>query len=246
MSRIHVLFKKEDIDPAFIRGKVAVVFDVLFATSTITAALAEGAKGVFPVLDHVQAKEKAKSLHLPHILAGEDEGRILEGFHPPLHSYLKPFLEDNYVVLSTTNGTVALQRSLQADALYAASLLNAKRMAEHLNVRHQNDSLVLVCSGSSGRFTLEDFYGVGALVSELLNNGSWDLSDGARAALGFYKGNDRSNADVLAECKIGALLLSLGMKRKEIEFVAQESLFRTIPFYDPGRGYLREADDESS
>ena len=60
MGKIEVIFKKEDIDPASMKGKIAVVFDVLFATSTITAALADGAKGVFPVLDHVQARKKPR------------------------------------------------------------------------------------------------------------------------------------------------------------------------------------------
>ena len=47
MAKIHVLLKKEELDGQRLAGKV-VVLDVLFATSSIVAALANGAKEVVP------------------------------------------------------------------------------------------------------------------------------------------------------------------------------------------------------
>ena len=41
--KVHVLFRKEDLDHERLEGKVAIVLDVLFATSTIITALANGA-----------------------------------------------------------------------------------------------------------------------------------------------------------------------------------------------------------
>jgi 2-phosphosulfolactate phosphatase len=41
--------KKEEIDGRKMQGKIAIVFDVLLATSTITMALVDGAKSVIPV-----------------------------------------------------------------------------------------------------------------------------------------------------------------------------------------------------
>ena len=40
--KVHVLFSKEDLDHQRLEGKVAVVLDVLFATSTIINAFAAG------------------------------------------------------------------------------------------------------------------------------------------------------------------------------------------------------------
>ena len=34
-DKIHVLFRKEDIDPSKMTGKIVVVLDILFATTTI-------------------------------------------------------------------------------------------------------------------------------------------------------------------------------------------------------------------
>ena len=44
--KVHVLFSKEDLDHERLEGKVAVVLDVLFATSTIINAFAAGATEV--------------------------------------------------------------------------------------------------------------------------------------------------------------------------------------------------------
>jgi len=51
MAKIHVLMKKEDLDGERLPGKVVVVLDVLFATSSIVTALAHGAVEVIPTLD---------------------------------------------------------------------------------------------------------------------------------------------------------------------------------------------------
>jgi len=245
MGDIHVIFKKEDIKEELMVGKVAIVFDVLFATTTITAALADGASSVIPVYDVAHAEERAKNFSEPYILAGEDQGQVIEGFHHPLRTHLQPVVKGKHVILSTTNGTVALQRSSQADHLYASSLLNNPAMAAFLSERHENDTIMLVCSGSSGHYTLEDFYGAGSLIHYLQKQGDWNLSDAALTAWLFYKGNHLSEADLLCESRIGRILLKAGLNRKEIEFAASEGLFHTIPTYDPISGQLKEGDYES-
>jgi 2-phosphosulfolactate phosphatase len=49
--KVHVLFRKEDLDDLRVEGKVIVVLDILFATSTIVAALAHGANDIIPTMD---------------------------------------------------------------------------------------------------------------------------------------------------------------------------------------------------
>ena len=46
--KIHVLLKKEELDGQRLPGKIVVVLDILFATSSIVAALANGAQEVVP------------------------------------------------------------------------------------------------------------------------------------------------------------------------------------------------------
>ena len=60
--KVHVLYRKEDLDGVRVEGKVVVVLDVLFATSTIIHALASGASDVIPTMDEWGARACAAEL----------------------------------------------------------------------------------------------------------------------------------------------------------------------------------------
>lgn len=63
MTKVHVVLRKEDIDEtALADAKVAVVFDILLATSSITAALAAGARSVIPVYNAAEAEQVGRRL----------------------------------------------------------------------------------------------------------------------------------------------------------------------------------------
>ena len=49
--KVHVLFRRQDIDMVKLEGKVAVVLDVLFATTTMVTALGHGASRLIPTLN---------------------------------------------------------------------------------------------------------------------------------------------------------------------------------------------------
>ncbi|WP_226584854.1 2-phosphosulfolactate phosphatase [Halobacillus litoralis] len=244
-GKIQVIFKKEDIKPDLLEGKVAVVFDILFATSTITAAIAHGAVSVIPVFSAEQAREKAAQFTQPYLMAGEDRGRTIEGFHPPLHTHISPLIQGKHLILTTTNGTVALTQANKSANLYASSLLNNPAMAKHLYQKHKHETIVLICSGSSGSYTMEDFYGAGSLISFMQELGDWELSDAAATAFHFYE-SSRSSKQLLTNCRIGQLLMNYGVDQREIEFAAQEGVFDTVLVYDPEEGQIKEGHYASS
>ncbi|MBX0359269.1 2-phosphosulfolactate phosphatase [Halobacillus sp. Nhm2S1] len=245
MGAIQVIFKKEDIQPEKLKGKVVVVFDVLFATSTITAAIADGASSVIPVFSPDEARKLAEQFEDPFIMAGEDKGRGIDGFEPPLRTNLKSIIQNKHLFLTTTNGTVALHQSTQASSLYAASLLNNPAMAAHMADLHQGEDIVLVCAGSSGKYTVEDFYGVGSLIYHMQKRDRWELSDAAVTALGFYEGSGPAK-ELLRNCRIGKLLVKAGLDPKEIDFAAEEGLFDSILTYDRESGQIKEGKNATS
>ena len=57
--KVHVLGKKEELDSVRLPGKVVVVLDIIFATTTMVTALAHGAKEIVPVLDEKAARARA-------------------------------------------------------------------------------------------------------------------------------------------------------------------------------------------
>ncbi|AMX84203.1 2-phosphosulfolactate phosphatase [Geobacillus subterraneus] len=239
ITKVHVVLRKEDIDEtALADGKVAVVFDILLATSSITAALAAGARSVVPVYSAAEAEEVGR--RLPdggYELAGESEGRTITGFHPPTPLFLQTVCPGKTVILSTTNGTVALRKAMKARAVYAASLLNSPAVGEHICRAHQNETIIVICSGSSGRFCLEDFYGAGYFVHCLIEQGitAAELSDSAMAAWLFYRqyGGEGKAKEVLSSSRVGRWMAACGLE-KEIDYINRHGALSVIPKLEPG------------
>jgi 2-phosphosulfolactate phosphatase len=228
MAKIHVLLKKEELDGQRLPGKVVVVLDVLFATSSIVAALANGAAEVLPALNGDAALAAAAG-RAPgsYLLSGELNAVTLEGFsHPTPMALLQEKLVGKTVIYSTTNGTVAIGKSREADHVYAAALLNGEAMVAHVERTHPDETVLIVCSGSADNFNLEDFYGAGYLVSLFGRRpGAHELTDAAMAARLLH---DHCEAmECLVASRVGRMMLARGLEH-EVKFAAQKSRFGVV------------------
>ncbi len=234
--KVHVLTKREELDSVRTAGKVVVVLDVLFATSTMVAALANGAEEVLPVSGEAAARAEAASCAPGcFVLSGELMAETLPGFaHPAPLALLEHGVRGKKLIYSTTNGTVALRQATGAARVYCGALLNAGALAEHLARSHSGDTLLLVCSGSANNFNLEDFVGAGALVARLerLLGPAADFSDAAKAALSVYRAARLPQA--LLDCRVGRLMTSRGLAH-EVEFACREDAYAVVPALEGGR-----------
>jgi len=206
----------------------------------MTAVLEDGAESVLPVLDWDEANEKASMLPKgSFIKAGEYEGRTIEGFLEPYPSELKTEVVGKTVILSTTNGTVATRRSESAKTLFAASLLNGKAVSEAIIREWEDETVVLICSGSHGHFCLEDFYGAGYLIDCLLMTEKVELTDSAQAARLFYQAYKNEGFSILRDSRVGEMLAAYGFEH-EVEFVAQKSVSSVVPVWRDGKMVVLE------
>src|SRR4029077_10342847 len=164
--KIHVLTKKEELDSVRVPGKVVIVLDIIFATTTMVSALAHGATEVLPVLDEASARARAKDLPPgSFVLSGELYAETLAGFvHPAPLALVQHGVKDKAVIYSTTNGTVAMTLAAGAARVYCGALLNAARLGEHVCSQHSGETVLIVCAGSANNFNLEDFHGAGYFV----------------------------------------------------------------------------------
>jgi 2-phosphosulfolactate phosphatase len=231
--KLHVLTKKEELDSVRLPGKVVVVLDILFATTTMVTALAHGAKEVIPVLDGGAARAQSKGLEDDsYILSGELYAETLPGFaHPAPLALLEHGVAGKTVIYSTTNGTVAMTQPARAAAVYCGALLNARALAEHIVERHAGTTVLVVCSGSGNNFNLEDFYGAGYFV-ECFRSHVGDLSDAAKAALALYR--HAKAPDALLDCRVGRMMVDRGLAR-EVEFACRRDAFPVVPALQHGR-----------
>ncbi len=226
-----MLTKKEELDSVRVPGKVVVVLDILFATTTMVTALAHGAKEIVPVLDESAAR--ACAADFPGcVLAGELYAETLPGFaHPAPLALLAHGVEGKSVVYSTTNGTVAMTQAAGAARVYCGALLNARALVEHILARHERETILSVCSGSGNNFNFEDFYGAGYFV-ECLGERVRDFSDAARAALALYR--HAKGPEALLDCRVGRMMAARGLAH-EVEFASRLDALPVVAALEDGR-----------
>ena len=149
-----------------LRGSVAVVIDVIRATSTIATALAQGAEGVQPVAA-VEDAFLLKAEDPEAVLAGERGGQMVEGFdlgNSP-EDFMRKRINNRRVILTTTNGTQALAACVGARAVVTAALLNVDAVAERL--QELQPPWLVICAGCNGFFGVDDAIVAGALAEAL-------------------------------------------------------------------------------
>jgi 2-phosphosulfolactate phosphatase len=228
--KVHVLTKKEELDSVRLPGKVVIVLDILFATTTMVTALAHGATEVLPVPDEAAARACGTGLAAQaHVLAGELFAETIPGFaHPAPLSLLQHGVAGKALVYCTTNGTVAMAQCAGASRIYCGALLNARALAAHVIAAHPGETVLIVCAGSGNNFNFEDFFGAGYFVEQFaaLLGDAADFSDAARAARAVYR--HASVPQALLDCRVGRIMVSKGLAR-EVEFACRFDSLPVIP-----------------
>jgi len=208
-------------------GRTAVVIDVLRATSTIVTALAAGASAIIPAV----SVEEAYAVRRPgDVLGGERRCRRIDGFdlgNSPAE-YTAQAVAGRRIVLATTNGTVALRRASNADAVLAASLLNAGACAEAAAALGRD--VVIVCAGREGVFSLEDGYAAGCFLTRLEKTSEKPLAcdDLGIALKWLYARHEGDPRALLARGGAGRRLAAIGMAG-DIAACASVDRHRLVP-----------------
>jgi 2-phosphosulfolactate phosphatase len=187
LPKVDICFSPELLPLYDLRGKVAVIVDILRASSTVVTALGEGITHVFPVatLEECAANGQQHGC----LTAAERDGVPAAGFD--LGNSPFGFLDAERPVrgraltISTTNGTTALQRSLAAEAVVVGAFLNLSTVAEFARQRARN--VLVVCAGWKGQFCLEDTVFGGALAEQLAADFDVRSSDATLAALHLWQ-----------------------------------------------------------
>jgi 2-phosphosulfolactate phosphatase len=157
-----------EIAPGDLAGGVAVVIDVLRASTTITAALANGAVRVMPCGDIETARRLADEDSSGNTLTGGERGGVkIAGFdldNSPA-SYCRERVAGKTIAFTTTNGTAALLRTNGAARVLIGALVNRGAIAAALHA--DGRPVHLICAGTDGRVTSEDLLGAGAIAGGL-------------------------------------------------------------------------------
>ena len=164
--RIDVAFTPAEAGPAH----VAIVVDVMRATSTIAQALHSGYRRVLCCGEIDDARALGEQLGDNGVVGGEREAVQIAGFDlgASPRDYLEPRAET--AILTTTNGTrTTLAAAANAEHVLLGSLLNLDAVAAA--AREPGEDITVVCAGYQGAFAVDDAYCAGRIV---------DLLDGER------------------------------------------------------------------
>lgn len=206
---VRVYFTPSELKEETIRGKTVVVIDVLRASTTIVAALHNGARGVIPSGSLEAATELVVKLGTEDVLlCAERDVRKVDGCdlgNSPAE-YTEDKVRDRLLVLATTNGSGAILAARGASRVLIGGYVNASSIVRALK---KEKEAVLLCAGNMGGFALEDAACVGMLLRRFIDETAEEvlpLNDGAWVALELGKKTARSPLRLLRRSAHGRYL----------------------------------------
>jgi 2-phosphosulfolactate phosphatase len=237
--KVDIIISADDINESKIENKVVVVIDMFRATSVIVTALTNGCKEVVPYLTIEETLEHANKLRREeYILGGERKAVKIEGFdlsNSPLE-YTREKVENKSILMTTTNGTRTLNKSIAAKRVLIGAMINAKAVAETLI--EINEDVVIINAGTNGNFSMDDYICSGYIINEMLKkNQNLMLTDIAKTANMIYEGHE----DILSYVKKAShysVMKSLSLD-EDIEYCIKKSIISQVPEYFGGKITLK-------
>lgn len=231
--KIDIIISASDIKKEKIENKVAVVIDVLRATSVMVTALNNGCDKVIPVISVEEARDIVKENRDKYILGGERKALKIEGFdfsNSPL-DYTKENVKGKTLVMTTSNGTKAIKNCEEADYILIASMINGEAVCNKL--LQLNKDVVFVNSGTDGQFSMDDFITSGYIIELLKNKTNVELTDIAKTSNYIYN-NNKDIFSFVKEAKHYERLLSLGLD-EDLKYCLSKDIISIVPEYKNGK-----------
>jgi len=216
---------------------MVVVVDLLRASTTIITALAHGVKAIYPINGE---KEINISNRDDILFCGEENGVKIPSFD--LGNSPCNFNNDNVskktIYLSTSNGTKILSYISSANKIYIGGLINKTKVINR--AAKLGKDLYLVCAGTKGEFSLEDFYTAGAIASPLLSSG-WKGDDLVLAAARIFEKyyDYQERVKLFFHTRSGQNLIKLGLI-EDIYYSSKLDLHNILPIFDGEKILIKE------
>jgi 2-phosphosulfolactate phosphatase len=212
--RLHVAFTPAEAA----ESPVAVVVDVMRATSTIAQALDAGYRRVLCCGEIDEAVALRDSLPERAVLGGERSAVRIEGFDAGASP--REFLEQaaETLILSTTNGTrTIVTAGARCEEVVLGSLLNLAAVAAA--VRERDEDTTVFCAGFQGAFAIDDAYCAGRILA-LVEGERSDAGKAAEVIAAAYpRAIDGINARTYGPPGL----------EEDIEWCSRESMLGVVP-----------------
>jgi 2-phosphosulfolactate phosphatase len=226
--KIHVIPFADAITNRLIKNKTVVVIDVLRATSVMITALKNGAKQIIPCLTVEEAFERSRKLSKDSfLLCGERDARKIKGFdhgNSPLE-FTPEKVKGRTIFLTTTNGTKALRSCADAEKVIIGSFLNLDTVIKKLSGL---EKVVLICSGTNGRFSMDDGMCAAAIIDRLSKQTKILIDDLGEVLLKTWQSEKGNLSRLLTSCFHLNYLKNNGYT-DDVDFCLQLNKYDTVP-----------------
>jgi 2-phosphosulfolactate phosphatase len=223
MRSIEVCFSPELIHLHEVTGKLVVVVDIFRATSTMVAALAHGVTEILTFAD-LEACRAMQSQG--YLIAAERDGLTAPGFE--LGNSPVAYTDDAYagrkLAMTTTNGTVAIEKSKGAAEILIGAFPNLQATVTYIQSRDLD--VLIHCAGWKGKFNLEDSLYAGALV-QALGESHANREDGAIAMGSLFTQVGGNLASYLSQASHAKRLQNHGIEG-DIDFCLSLNLYDQV------------------
>jgi len=224
MKKIDVCLSPELIHLYDLQGRIVVIVDVLRASSTMVTALANGVHSIRAFASVHACKSMRRN---GYIIAGERGGEKLAEFdlgNSPLNYLNEEYLGEK-LAMTTTNGTLAIEKSSDAEQIIIGAFLNINAVAEYLKT--QTNNVLIFCAGWKGKVNLEDTLFAGTLT-EMLKDEFESECDAPLAASAIHRDSKGELFDYLKKSSHVQRLNRLGIE-EDIKFCLTPNQYNIVP-----------------
>lgn len=172
--------------PFYVDGedKIVIVVDIFRASTTMCAALNNGAKSIIPVASIDEAQEYKTKGYLVGAERNVKRCDFADFGNSPF-DYTADIVSGKDVVFTTTNGTQAIDQAADCYCLLVGAFSNISAITDFC-IAEKKDVIIL-CAGWNNRFNIEDSLYGGALAELLIAKGYESNSDATTVALQMWE-----------------------------------------------------------
>jgi len=211
---------------------LVVVIDIFRATSAICAAMESGVEAIIPV---ASLEEAQKYKEEGYLVGAERKAQMVPGFHfgnSPIGIQKEEF-KGKTLVLTTTNGTRAIEVAKEASEVIIGAFTNISAVCDY--IEQQDKNTLLLCAGWKDRFNLEDTLFAGAVAKKVSQNLRFtNLSDSTIASINMYNSAKDDLYGFLNDSSHRKRLSRLNLE-EDIIYCLTSDLSRRVPVLEDGK-----------
>lgn len=210
-------------------NRIVIVVDIFRATTTICMALNNGAASIIPVA----TVEEAKAYKDRGYLVGGERNVVkfeFSDFGNTPSEYTKEKVSGKDIVISTTNGTHAIDIAKDSENLIIGSFSNISTVSDFCI--KQNKDILILCAGWQNKFSIEDTLFAGALAEKIAKQNPCNIYfDATTVSIAMWKEAQKNIATYIAQSEHWNRMKMHGLL-DVANFCLEQDTSRVLPIYD--------------